>query len=128
VQFGDGFFGAGSSTTAQFAQEVVALREILDQTGRDPASFPIAKRVYIGVDDDGERVRQPVATALGELYGPHGRARNIAAVAVAGTTEECVEGLREVVAAGAETIMLNSLFDDLEQMERLAAEVTPALA
>jgi probable F420-dependent oxidoreductase len=128
VQFGDGFFGAGSSTTAQFAREVIALREILAQADRDPASFPIAKRVYIGVDDDGERVRQRVATALEELYGAHGRANGIAAVAVAGTPDECVQGLQEVAAAGAETIMLNPLFDDLAQMERLTAEVIPALA
>lgn len=128
VQYGDGFFGAGSSTTAQFAREVVALREILDQAGRDPASFPIAKRVYIGVDDNAERVRQRVATALEELYGPHGRVRGIAAVAVAGMPEECVQGLREVAAAGAGTIMLNPLFDDLAQMERLASEVMPHVA
>jgi probable F420-dependent oxidoreductase len=128
VQLGDGFFGAGSSTTAQFVQEVVALREILAQAGRDPASFPIAKRVYIGVDDDAERVRQRVAAALEELYGAHGRARGIAAVAVAGTPQECVQGLREVAVAGAGTIMLNPLFDDSAQMERLASEVMPNVA
>ena len=128
VQFGDGFFGAGSSTTAQFAQEVVVLREILAQQDRDPATFPVAKRVYIGVDDDGERVRQRVATALEDLYGTHGRANGIAAVAVAGTPEACVQGLREVADAGAGTIMLNLLFDDLAQMERLTTEVIPELA
>lgn len=127
VHMGDGFFGAGSSTTAQFAEEVVALRAILAKAERDPASFPIAKRVYIGVDDDGERVRQQVATALEELYGPH-RARGIAAVAVTGTPQECVQGLREVIAAGAEMLMLNVLFDDLAQMERLVAEVIPHVA
>ena len=37
-------------------------------------------------------------------------------------------GLRAVAAAGAELIQLNLLFDDAEQMERLAAEVIPAVA
>jgi len=36
-----------------------------------------------------------------------------------------VEGLRQVVAAGAERILLNPLFDQAEQMERLAGEVMP---
>ncbi len=39
-----------------------------------------------------------------------------------------MRGLRDVAAAGAELILLNPLFDDAEQMERLAAEVVPQLA
>src|SRR5215467_162827 len=64
VKLGDGFFGAGSSTTAQFAEQVRVVRDALAESGRDPASFPIAKRVYIGVDGDAERVRQRVGAAL----------------------------------------------------------------
>jgi hypothetical protein len=36
-------------------------------------------------------------------------------------------GLRDVVAAGAGMILLNPLFDQRGQMERLAAEVIPRL-
>jgi hypothetical protein len=39
----------------------------------------------------------------------------------------CVAGIRAVVDAGAELIMLNPLVDDAAQLERLAAEVVPAL-
>jgi hypothetical protein len=35
--------------------------------------------------------------------------------------------VREVADAGAELILLNPLFDEGEQMERLAAEVVPQL-
>jgi hypothetical protein len=52
----------------------------------------------------------------------------LAPVAVVGTPGECVRGLRDVGVAGAELILLNLLFDDREQMERLAAEVMPQLA
>ena len=38
---------------------------------------------------------------------------------------DAVAGLQEVIDAGAELVMFNPLFDDLEQMERLAAEVIP---
>jgi hypothetical protein len=48
-------------------------------------------------------------------------------VFVAGPPADCVVGLREVVDAGAELILLNTLVDDTAQMERLAAEVMPAL-
>jgi hypothetical protein len=49
-------------------------------------------------------------------------------VALAGPPSECIEGLATVAAAGAEMILLNPLVDDTAQMERLAAEVIPALA
>jgi hypothetical protein len=38
-----------------------------------------------------------------------------------------VQGLHEVALAGAELILLNPLFDEAHQMERLAAEVVPQL-
>ncbi len=126
VRLGDGFFGAGSSTTAQFAGHVRVVREALAATGRDAGSFPIAKRVYLGVDDDPGRARQRVAAALDERYGHFGL-KDLESVAVSGSPDACVRGLREVADAGAELILLDPLFDEAEQMERLAAEVVPRL-
>jgi probable F420-dependent oxidoreductase len=124
VRHGDGFFGAGSQTTEQFAGQVLAVREALADQGRDPATFRIAKRVYIGVGEG--PVRQRVADELRRLYTHAGP--EIEAVAVAGPPDECVEKLREVAAAGAELILFNPLFDEAEQMHRLATEVMPHLA
>ena len=126
VRLGDGFFGAGSSTTAQFADHVRVVRDALAERGRGTASFPIAKRVYIGVDDDPGRARARVAGALDELYGYFGL-RGMEAVAVSGPPDACAQGLREVAEAGAELILLNPLYDEAEQMERLATEVVPRL-
>jgi probable F420-dependent oxidoreductase len=124
ARLADGFFGAGSQTTAQFAEQVRILRGELARTGRD--DFRVAKRVYIAVDDDAGRARGRVGEALHELYGRF-RLPNIEAVAVAGTPDDCVRGLDEVSAAGAGMILLNPLYDDAEQMERLAADVMPRL-
>jgi alkanesulfonate monooxygenase SsuD/methylene tetrahydromethanopterin reductase-like flavin-dependent oxidoreductase (luciferase family) len=126
VRLGDGFFGAGSSTTARFADQVKVVRAALEEAGRDPASFPIAKRVYLGVDDDAERARQRIAAALDQRYAYAG-ARGLEPVAVWGPPDALVKGLREVVDAGAGLILLDPLFDEAEQMERLAAEVLPRL-
>ncbi len=46
---------------------------------------------------------------------------------MAGPPGACIEGVAAVMAAGAGRILLNPLYDDAEQMERLAAEVVPAL-
>ena len=127
VRLGDGFFGAGSTTTERFAEQVGIVRDELAQRGADPAGFPIAKRVYLAVDDDAGRGRERMGEALGRLYGHFGL-RDMTPVAVYGPPAACVAGLRDVAAAGAGMILLNPLFDEAEQMERLAAEVMPQLA
>jgi probable F420-dependent oxidoreductase len=127
VRSGDGFFGAGSTTTARFREQVQVVRAELAAAGGTPPSFPIAKRVYIAVDDDAERARQGMATALDQLYAGLGLP-DLTPVAVFGPPEACVRGLRDVADAGAELILLNPLFDERDQMERLAAEVVPRLA
>ena len=52
----------------------------------------------------------------------------IEAAAFAGPAADCVRAAKEVAAAGAELILFTALFDQREQMERLAAEVLPELA
>jgi len=127
VRHGDGFFGAGSQTTARFAEQVRVLRSALAESERSAAGFRIAKRVYIAVDDDAARARQRVGVVLSKLYA-HSGLRDLEAVAVFGPPEACVKGLREIADAGAEMILLTTLFDEAEQMERLAAEVVPRLS
>ena len=127
VRLGDGFFGAGSQTTAQFAEQVQIVRGELARHGRDPASFPIAKRVYIAVDDDPGRAHDRMAAALDRLYGYFGLP-DLTPVSVFGPPDACVRGLRDVAEAGAGLILVNPLFDDEEQMERLAGKVIPQLS
>ena len=126
VRHGDGFFGAGSTTTAAFAEQVSNVRHELEQRERDPGSFRIAKRVYIVVDDDAERARQRMAAELVRIYGEFGR--RLEPVAVTGPPDACAAGLRDVADAGAEMILLNTVVDQAEQMERLAADVMPHVA
>ncbi len=123
VKYGDGFYGAGSSTISQFAERAGIVREQLARQGRDPASFRISKRVYIAVDDDAERARRRISAGLEALYGTD----RLAAVAVSGTPDDCVKSLLEIGRAGAELIQFNPMFDDAEQMERFAAEIIPRL-
>jgi probable F420-dependent oxidoreductase len=125
VRLGNGFFGAGSSPTARFAEQVQVVRDALAEAGRPAADFPIAKRVYIAIDDDAGRARDRIVAALAGLYGQ--RNEQIEAAAVTGTPADCVRELRQVAQAGAGLILFTPLFDQPEQMERLAAEVLPEL-
>jgi probable F420-dependent oxidoreductase len=129
VRLGDAFMGAGSSTTTNFAEAVKTVRRELDEQGKDATQFTIAKRVYVTVDDDAGRARQLVVDGLHRIYGDM---PGIEAVPVSGTAADVVRGVREVVDAGAEMVLLNPVGEhvdeDREQMERLAAEVIPQLS
>jgi probable F420-dependent oxidoreductase len=122
VRRGDGFMGAGSQTTGQFAEQMRVVQEAISQSGR--TDFRIAKRVYIAVDDDEERARSRMSEALQVMYGYFGI--KVLDAAVCGPPSACVARLREIKALGAQLILLNPLFDDMDQMERLASEVTTA--
>ncbi|MBV9326023.1 MAG: LLM class flavin-dependent oxidoreductase [Chloroflexi bacterium] len=128
VEYGDGFFGAGSTTTAQFARQVPVVREVLEEASRDPSTFRIAKRVYIAVDSDPERARNRVVGGLQRVYAGFNLPQ-LENVAVYGRPDDCARGIREVVDAGAELVLFTPFFDeDGKQMEQLASEVIPQLA
>jgi probable F420-dependent oxidoreductase len=123
VRLGDGFFGAGASPTAAFAGQVQIVRDALAQAARPAADFPIAKRVYLAIDEDAGRARKRINAALEGIYGR--RMPAIEAAAIAGPAAACVRELQQVAAAGAGLILATALFDQREQMERLAADVIP---
>ena len=124
VELGDGFIGAGSASTATFAEQMKVLRSILAERGRDPASFPIGKRVYLAIDRDRARAGKRLAEWFGAFYGRPALAEE---VSVWGDVDTCVEGLRAVAAAGSGFLMLNPVFDEAEQLERIAADLAPRL-
>jgi alkanesulfonate monooxygenase SsuD/methylene tetrahydromethanopterin reductase-like flavin-dependent oxidoreductase (luciferase family) len=125
----DAFFGAGSSTTDAFAAQAEVVRTALAARGQapgfGPGEFPIAKRVYIAVDSDGARARARMSAALEAQYGA--RVPALEAAAVAGTVDECAAGVRAVIAAGAEMVLFTPLYDLTEHLERITAEIIPAL-
>jgi probable F420-dependent oxidoreductase len=125
VRLGDGFFGAGSSSTARFAEQVQIVRGALAEAGRPAGDFPVAKRVYIAIDEDAERARSRTNAALERIYGV--RVPAIEAAAITGTAADCVREVNQVAVAGAELILFTALFDQREQMEQLAATVLPKL-
>ena len=124
VELGDGFIGAGSVSTAGFLEEIALLRRLLKDAGRDPASLPLGKRVYIAVDEDRARAGRRLAEWFGAFYG---KPELAAEVCVWGGPEECVDRLEEIVAAGVGFLMLNPVFDEMEHLELFASRIAPKL-
>ena len=124
VRLGDGWMGAGNSSTAEFKEEIKQLRQILEEEGRDPATFALSKRVYVAVEKD----KSVAARMFQDWYGRHyGNPARGLEVPVFGTEEECVEGLSEVISQDIDLLMLNPIHNHLEQAERLAKDVIPKL-
>ncbi len=117
VRHADGWMGAGSSSLEDFLRGAPLVKQYMEEEGRDPATFTIAKRVHIAVDADEARAER----RLREWFGGHYRNPDLAAkVGVAGTPEHCAERLAEATEAGAGLLLLNPVFDQMEHLEALA--------
>jgi probable F420-dependent oxidoreductase len=124
VKLANGWMGAGSSSAASFIRDAARIRNFLDEAQRDPASFHFAKRVYLAVDKDKARGEQRIREWFARRYknadlGPK--------VSIWGSSAECAERIGEIVHAGAEHIVFNPMFDEMEHLEICAKEIMPHL-
>ena len=118
ARLGDGWMGAGGSGTAAFAAAVPVLREALEAEGRDVGTFPISKRVFLSVHDDGAVARAEVERWFATAYG---NAELTDQGGVFGTPDDVGEQLEALAAAGANHLLLNPVTRYDEQVEALAA-------
>jgi alkanesulfonate monooxygenase SsuD/methylene tetrahydromethanopterin reductase-like flavin-dependent oxidoreductase (luciferase family) len=118
ARLGDGWMGAGGSGTASFAEAVPVLREALAAEGRDVDTFPISKRVFLSVHDDGAVARAEVERWFATAYGNPALTDQ---AGVFGTPDEVGEQLEALAAAGANHLLLNPVARYDEQVEALAA-------
>lgn len=124
VRLGSGWMGAGSSSHDDFVTQRRLLLGFLAEEGRSEADFAISKRVYIAVDTNTDRAEARVR----EFFAAHYRSADLGSrCAVWGPADRCVSALRALRAEGARMLMLNPMFDHLQQLDLLADEVMPAL-
>jgi probable F420-dependent oxidoreductase len=118
ARLADGWMGSGGSSIAAFAEAVPVLRAALGKAGRDPARFPISKRVFIAVDERPEVARAELDRWFTTVY------RNPAgtdASGIHGTPELVRERLEALAAMGANHLLLNPVSRHVEQVQALAA-------
>jgi probable F420-dependent oxidoreductase len=116
----DGWMGAGGSTKDDFRRAVPLLRESLEKAGRDPNNFPISKRIFISVDEKPEVARAELLRWYTEVYhNPAGTDSS----GIHGTPDHVREQLHEMIAAGANHLLLNPVSRHVGQLEALAEVV-----
>jgi probable F420-dependent oxidoreductase len=120
VRHADGWMGAGSSSSADFVQHVALLRQYCDELKRDPATFPLSKRVYVAIDNDKARAER----RLREWFAMRYKNADMAVqVSLWGSRAEVTDKLSQLVKAGAQHLLLNPVFDEMEHLEDLAQNV-----
>ncbi len=117
ARIADGWMGSGGSSIAEFRASVPILKQELEKAGRDPATFPISKRVFMAVDERPEVARTELNRWFTEVY--HNPAGTDAS-GIHGTPEQVAERLSELAAAGANHLLLNPVSRHAEQLEAVA--------
>jgi probable F420-dependent oxidoreductase len=108
VELGDGYIGAGSTPMKTFLEDIKQL----------PSDFPKAKRLYLALGDNLPRLRD----WFGAFYHKPEMADE---VAIWGSPQQIAEEISRLKAAGLDFVLLNPVFDEEAQMERLAEKVLP---
>lgn len=123
----NGYMGAGPTPTWQFEQHVQQLHAVMDESGRNRSECPVSKRVYLALDDNAENAKARLDEFFEARYPWQIKddPNFVANICCWGSAEQVATGLREVSDAGAEMIVLNPLWNYVEQYEKLAEEVLP---
>ena len=124
VRYGDGFMGAGSSSTEDFITQSGLIRQYLEEEGSDPEKFNISKRVYLAVDNNHQQAEERLREWFGHYYGNPDMASR---VSIWGSRDECLDRLGVLVQAGAKHLLLNPVYNVMEHLELLAEEIVPHL-
>lgn len=116
----DGWMGSGGSSIEEFGRSVPILKQALEKAGRDPAAYPISKRIFMAVDERREVARAELLRWFTEVYhNPPGTE----ASGIYGTPAEVREKLEAVVAMGANHLLLNPVSRFAEQVAAVAEVV-----
>jgi len=106
VELGNAYIGAGSTPMNAFLEDIKKL----------PSWFPKAKRLYLALCENLPRLRE----WFGAFYGKPEMADK---VAVWGTPQHIAEQITRLKQAGVNHVLLNPVFDEEAQMERLVQHV-----
>ena len=124
-------FNRVGGTPAQFRESSAQIDEAVRASGRDPASVTISFMtwVMVGRTDAGWKARVERARRMDRTAGPFDDyLADISRDCFVGTVQQVVERMKEYAEAGVQHFVLNTeLFDDLDMLELLAAEVLPAV-
>ena len=114
-------------TPASFKSAWGRIRDHAAEAGRDPDSLTNVAQVPICVSSSYEDADRRVRAFIAEYFDVPAWSESSPDSAIRGTPEQCAEQLAEHFAAGTRHVVLVPCDYALDQVERIAAEVLPAL-
>ena len=127
VRLGDGWFPNPSSPKA-FAELGGRLQTVAREMGRDPTSLHRCVYTTLNINADGAQAEREMRTFVEGYYGaPYETMARVQGLR-AGRAQACAEWLQDLVAAGAQTVVIRfGGPDQFRQLERCAKEVLPQM-
>ncbi|MGB7948593.1 MAG: LLM class flavin-dependent oxidoreductase [Candidatus Binatia bacterium] len=120
AKIADGWMGSGGSSIGTFARSISILKAELETAQRDPMTFPISKRVFLSVHERPDVARAELHRWFTTVYhNPEGAD----ASGIHGTPEQHRVRIEELIAKGANHLLLNPVCRYAEQVEALAEVV-----
>jgi len=126
ARLGDGWLASGYNTTPEsFARDWMTLSHMLEAEGRDPSAFPSTMATtWLYITDEetearavyerlGQMLRRPIDDLVGKLP--------------IGSPAACLDLLSRYRDAGMQRVLLWPMRNEIEQLERVAAEIIPNL-
>ncbi len=124
ARFGDGWMGAGASSSPVFAQQVRQIKAFLGEYDHEIADFVISKRVYMAIDTDRFRAESRVRNFFDGLYSDPNLGLECAIV---GSPDHCISELERLRSYGADLVVINPMYDYPRQLELFGHVLLPAL-
>ncbi len=126
ARLADGWLASGYNTTPEaFTATWSTLRAMLEAEGRDPSTFPCAMATtWCYVTDDQAEARTVIERLSHMLHRP---VEEVDGRLPIGSPAACADLLGRYQAAGLQRVLLWPVKDEVQQIERIAAEVVPQL-
>ena len=121
----DGWLARAAGSQQMVKDDVRAVREHLEATGRDPATLRYGHLNFAHLVDTTDpeealRLQRPV---FERVMGTHRTFEHLRQSYLLGTTPQIVDRIRDLEEAGIQDLVLATCDDDLEQLERFASEI-----
>lgn len=124
ARYADHFMVSGAVSLQDFKTQYGELQQYLAVEGRESGSFTVSKRVYIAVEKDRNSAKVKLREWMKNTYGNADIADH---AAIYGDSNECLDGLGEFIQAGARHLLINPVYDDMEQLEIISSDILPGL-
>jgi probable F420-dependent oxidoreductase len=114
-------------TAESFTRAWGQILQYAGEAGRGPGELRNVAQLPICVDESFEKADARVRDFIGRYFDVAPWSESTPESSIRGRPEDCAAQLEEHIAAGAQHIVLVPCDYDLEQVERIAAEVVPSL-